>query len=154
MTNTTQDKNVLAIEWHVKDNWYGQNYRMVLSKSETEEFKNAKEAKPYRSLLAKYINDKRRLKLTAKRATFGKLLSFQTYIYCSMGPSYACTNLHITVAEIEQWKLAIESTDEYRHKKIRAGYNKENRLRREAIKAAKRERIKREREAAANNKAA
>jgi hypothetical protein len=142
MTNATQDKNVLAIEWHVKDNWYGQNYRMVLSKSETEEFKNAKEAKPYRSLLAKYINDKHRLKLTAKRATFGKLLSFQTYIYCSMGPSYSCSNSYITVAELEAWKVSIESTEEYRHKKIRAGYNKENKLRREAIKKAKRERMK------------
>jgi len=156
MENTTQDKNVLAIEWHVKDNWYGQNYRMVLSKSETEEFKNAKEAKPYRSLLAKFINDKYRQKVTAKYSTFGKLLSFKTYIYCGAGPSYSCHNYNITVAELEAWKLAIESTHEYRQKRVEAGYKKENRLRREAIKKAKRERLKAERLAAAevSNKAA
>jgi hypothetical protein len=142
MENTTQDKNVLVIEWHVKDNWYGQNYRMVLSKSETEEFKNAKEAKPYRSLLAKFINDKFKLKVTAKRSNFGKLLSFKTYIYCGAGPSYSCNNIHITVAELEAWKVATESTPEYRQKRVEAGYKKENRLRREAIKKAKRERNK------------
>ncbi len=137
MENTTQDKNVLAIEWHVKDNWYGQNYRMILSKSENEEFKNAKEAKPYRSLLAKFVNDKNKTKLNAKRTEFGKLLSFETYRYCGAGPSYSCRNSFITVSELEAWKTQIESTQEYRVKQINAGYRKQNKERRDAERNAR-----------------
>ena len=142
MENTTQDKNVLALEWHVKDNWYGQNYRMILSKPENEEFKNAKETKSYRSLLAKYVNEKYKQKVTAKHSTFGKLLSFETYRYCGAGPSYSCHNYFITVAELEAWKTSIESTQEYRVKQINAGYRKQNKERRDAEKKARRERIK------------
>ena len=145
MENTTQDKNVLAIEWHVKDNWYGQNYRMVLSKSENEEFKNAKEAKPYRSLLAKFVNAKRNQKLNAKRTTFGKLLSFKTYMYCGAGPSYSCTNSYVTVAELEAWKNTYESSQDYKDKQREAGYRKQNKERREAIKKERREAIKKAR---------
>jgi len=142
MENTTQDKNVLALEWHVKDNWYGQNYRMILSKSENEEFKNAKEVKPYRSLLAKYVNEKYKQKVTAKYSTFGKLLSFETYRYCGFGPSYSCHNYFITVAELEALKTQIESTYEYKQKQVEAGYRKQNKERRESIKKARKERLK------------
>ena len=134
MENTNQDKNVLTIEWHVKDNWYGQNYRMVLSKSETEEFKNAKEAKQYRSLLVKYIKDRRNVKLPVSRAKFGKLSSFPTYIH-SIGPSYSCTNMNITVAELNEWKEGYEETPEYREKQYKAHIRKQNKERREAQKA-------------------
>ena len=147
MENTPQDKNVLAIEWHVKDNWYGKNYRYVLSKSETEEFKNAKEAKAYRGLLVKLINHRHSQKLTAKRATFGKLLSFSTYQYYSMGPSYSCTNIPITLLELNAWKHTIESTEEYRFKKVKARYAKENRIRRDARKLADKARREAERKA-------
>lgn len=142
MENTEQDKNVLAIEWYVADNWYGNNYRMVLNKSENEEFKNAKEAKPYRALLAKYINEKRNQKVTAARAKFGKLSNFKTYQYCSMGPSYSCTNSYVTVAQLEEWKNIIESSHEYKQKQRMNEYKKENRLRRETMKKEKRERMK------------
>lgn len=142
MENTTQDRNVLAIEWHVPDNWYGKNYRYVLSKSETEEFKNAKEAKAYRTTLVKLINHRHSLKLTIKRATFGKLSTYSTYRYCSAGPSYACQNIPITVLELEAWKHTYESSEEYRQKKVKAKYRKENKMRRDAEKKARKERMK------------
>ena len=98
-----QEKNVLAAGWSEDDGWYGKNYRLILSASETDGFKNAKEAKKLKGEFARYATARSRQKIAAKQISFNKLSSYQTYIYCSMGPSYSCAHYHITVNELNEW---------------------------------------------------
>ena len=123
---------VLAFTWHVSDNWYGQNYRVVLLKEDSPIcFENAKEAKQYRSKLTRYIKAKYRdaKNVSGKRMVFKNYAEFPTYTYCSMGPSYSCNNIHVTVEELETFIAAQENTHEFRQKQRELEYKRENRAR-------------------------
>lgn len=135
MTTENQNHNVLSLEWHVQDNWYGQNYRMVLLKSDIEGFKNAREAKRFRALLVQYTNVKKTIKLNAKRVCFGLYADLKTYHYCSMGPSWSCTNIEITVDELLAWQQQYQSTQEFRDKQRKNERRKQDKEQREARKA-------------------
>jgi len=96
---------VLTFEWYVPDNWYGKNYRAVLLKEDSPiHFETISEAKKYRSKFAKLIKSKfSEAKPTAKKMIIGNYAEFETYKYYGSGPSYACTNIHFTVEQLEEF---------------------------------------------------
>lgn len=131
-----QDIKVLAITWHQIDNWYGKNYRVILIKDNETGFDTLKETKLYRSLLINYINHewKRYLtsldkcKVTKDFSAYNILSSFETYRYCRSGPSYACSNTFITVAELLEWKEKYERSSEFVEKKQAAEWRQKRKL--------------------------
>jgi len=128
---------VLAFTWHVTDNWYGKNYRVVLLKEDSPIcFESAKEAKSYRTKLARYIKAKHpESKATGKRMAFKNYAEFPTYIYCGAGPSYSCSNMHITVEQLEAFITEQESTYEWSQKQRELQWKKDNRERAKERKA-------------------
>jgi hypothetical protein len=142
--NTIQPTTkVLAFTWHEADSWYGKNYRVVLLKEDSPiDFDSAKEAKQYRSKLARYINSKyQSANATGKRMVFKNYDEFPTYIHCT-GPSYYCSNYHITVAELEAFITAQEDTYEFRQKQRELEWKRENRQRAKERKQYRREAMK------------
>jgi hypothetical protein len=99
---------VLTFEWYVSDDWYGERYRVVLLKEDSNiDFETLGEAKKYRSKLAKYINGKYKIILgkerpTVKKMKIGNYGDFPTYKYLGAGPSYSCKNIHVTVEQLEK----------------------------------------------------
>jgi hypothetical protein len=100
------DSKTLSITWHVRDDWYGQNYRVVLVPDETLSFASDADAKRFAAKLAKYVTRKYlkpiKHKATvcgadAKIANYGDLA---TYRYLPMGPSWSCQNFIVTVNEL------------------------------------------------------
>jgi hypothetical protein len=110
--------NVLTFTWHIPDGWYGSNRRFVLLLNEGEGFKTKGDAMQVRSLFVQWMNNKfgKDRKVKASDIVFGVYSQFPTYIYCGAGPSYSCTNVHITVSELEEWKEKYENTWEYSEK--------------------------------------
>jgi hypothetical protein len=96
---------ILALKYHVDDNWYGQNYRVVLSPDGIVGFNTITEAKKYRGAFVKYFNKNQgktnKIKMKVADVKIGELGTFPTYIYCSAGPSYSCTNLYRTLNDIK-----------------------------------------------------
>lgn len=136
---------VLTFTWHVENGWYGDNYRVVLLKEDSPMcFENAKEAKQYRSKLVRYIkaNHSKATDVTGKRMVFGNYAEFETYHYCSMGPSYSCTNIHITVEELEAFIARVEDTWEFRTKQRDLECKRRNRKDAKERKAQRRAQIK------------
>jgi len=117
--NTHPTEKVLAITWHVKDNWYGKNYRLILNKDENTGFSSLKEAKSYKSLLALYVKNKYNQKVTGKYAKFDQHDNFPTYIH-SIGPSYWCDNYYISIAQLEAFKQQYQTSSEFREKQRKA----------------------------------
>ena len=97
---------ILALEYHVADNWYGKNYRVVLSPDGIVGFSTIAEAKKYRGAFVKYFNKNQgktnKIKMKAADVNIGKLENFLTYKYYGAGPSYSCTNLYRTINDIEK----------------------------------------------------
>lgn len=112
------NENVLTFTWHIPDGWYGSNRRFVLLLNEGEGFKTKSDAMRVRGLFVQWMKDKfgKDRKVTASDVKFGVYSQFPTYIYCGAGPSYSCTNVHITVSELEEWRRKYENTWEYREK--------------------------------------
>jgi hypothetical protein len=110
--------NVLTFTWHIPDGWYGSNRRFVLLLNEGEGFKTKSDAMRVRGLFVQWMKDKfgKDRKVTASDVKFGVHSQFPTYIYCGAGPSYSCTNVHITVSELEEWRRKYENTWEYHEK--------------------------------------
>lgn len=102
-TKILKDQNVLVATWYVDDGWYGKNYRCILSANETAGFKNAKEAKQYKALLARYVTEHFHQKKTAKKISFGIMSSYVQYTYYSMGPSLYYEHYHSTVQQLLEW---------------------------------------------------
>jgi hypothetical protein len=136
-TEILKDQKVLVATWYEDDGWYGKHFRCILSSNETAGFKNAKEAKQHKALLARYVTEHFHQKKTAKQISFGIMSSYVQYTYCSMGPSLYYDHYHRTVQELLDWskehpkKLAKDmSYDERKHlrevrKAIKAKKDKE-----------------------------
>ena len=112
-------EKILALTWHVKDTWYGKNYRVILNRDENTGFNTLKEVKQYKSLLALYVNKKYNQKVTGKDTKFDQHGNFPTYIH-SIGPSYWCENYYISIAQLEAFKQQYESSSEFQEKKHKA----------------------------------
>jgi len=110
--------NVLTFTWHIPDGWYGSNRRFVLLLNEGEGFKTKSDAMRVRGLFVQWMKNKfgKERKVKASDIVFGEYSKFPTYIYCGAGPSYSCTNVHITVSELEAWRQKYENTWEYHEK--------------------------------------
>jgi hypothetical protein len=100
------ESKTLSITWHVRNDWYGENCRVVLVPDETLSFASDTAAKKFAAKLAKYVTHNY-LKRTGNKpakgadaeiANYGDL---PTYQYCSMGPSWSCQNFVISVNELE-----------------------------------------------------
>jgi hypothetical protein len=98
--------NVLTFTWHIPDGWYGSNGRFVLLLNEGEGFKTKSDAMQVRGLFVQWMKNRfgKERKVKASDIEFGVYSQFPTYIYCGAGPSYSCTNIHITVSELEEWR--------------------------------------------------
>lgn len=131
----------LSFTWHVADNWYGQNYRVVLLKEDSPiDFATASEAKQYRSKLARYIKAKHpEAKATTKRMVVKNYAELPTYIH-SIGPSYSCSNIHITVEQLEAFITEQESSYEWRDKQRLNSVKREHRQFRKEMKAEQKRR--------------
>jgi hypothetical protein len=98
---------VLTHTYHVADNWYGKNYRMVLSTDAQNGFANITEAKKYRGAFVKYFNtnvaskSKGIDKIKVADIVIGTLDSFVTYRYCGAGPSYSVSNFYRTLDNLK-----------------------------------------------------
>jgi hypothetical protein len=91
-----ESKLVIALETHTDDGWYGRNHRYIYSGPEGLGFNNKTEANKYKSKLKKFVKGKlsSRTKINGD-VRVGFLCNFPTYIYCSFGPSYSCTNIEV-----------------------------------------------------------
>lgn len=103
---TTKHKDyVLAFEWWEDDGWYGDNFRILLSRHSNKGFKTKKEAKFFNRALKEYINKKysKRIKrkVLVKDFDCDERDKFETYRYCGAGPSYHCNEINITISDIE-----------------------------------------------------
>ena len=136
---------VLTYTWHVDNGWYGDNYRVVLLKEDSPMcFESAKEAKQHKSKLVRFIKAKHSSakNVAGKKLVFGNYAEFATYIYCGMGPSYSCTNYHVTVEELEAFIAAQENTYEFRQKQSELEWKRRNRKDAKERKAQRRAEIK------------
>jgi len=98
MEKKIEHKNlVLSIQWYVKDEWYGNNYRLVLNGLSEDGFKTKSDAKKYSSYIKKYLKHKENIKNGI--IDICEYSNLETYRYCSMGPSWSCTNIHIKSTE-------------------------------------------------------
>ena len=145
MKDLKPDALVLSYEWYVPDNWYGKNYRVILT-PDINGFNNAKETKQYKSWLSRYIKDKCQVtnKGITKEMSFGPLSNKPTYIYCGAGPSYSCSNRIISVNYLTEYIERIESTPEWQEKQRMNEYKAENRKMLKERKLQRKARIKRE----------
>ncbi len=119
-----KDANVLVATWYVDDGWYGRNYRLILSKTETEGFKNLKETKQYKAQLNRYANERYHREGTVKQLSFAGLTNFVKFTYCGAGPSLSYSHFHITVTELVDWiekhpKKNMKDLDSYERKQLR-----------------------------------
>jgi hypothetical protein len=105
------ETKVLAAEWYVPDGWYGSNRRVVLIQGEGQGFNTVKEAMAYKSLLKLFLKKQYNQKLNPDFAT---MANCPTYKYYGSGPSYSCTNIIVTVNELEEFKSKWESSDEFK----------------------------------------
>lgn len=95
----------LSINWYVPDNWYGSNCRLILvPDNNLTGFETEKDAKKLAGKLAKYVTKTYLKKLkksaTAKDAKIEIFENLPTYKYYSLGPSWSCTNIFITVSQL------------------------------------------------------
>lgn len=94
---------ILVFEWYVDDGWYGKRYRYALSKEKGIGFSKQSEAKEYKKdflNFLKYYYNNDMGKITASKFKIGERSSYETYRYCSFGPSYSCTQYDVTVQEL------------------------------------------------------
>jgi len=100
----TSKNLVLAFGWSVDDGWYGKNYRAILEVEPGKGFDKAEDIKPYKKAFVALItkNHGRNIKgkVTASRFEIKQKSSYPTYIYCSMGPSYSCSNLEYKISDL------------------------------------------------------
>lgn len=110
MTDTTlpQTEKVLSIQWHIPDNWYGSNRRVVLHQEGG--FKTKGEAKKLAKRLKRYAKEVYGFNCK-KEVTFSKFWECETYIYCGNGPSWACTNYFVTPQMLEDAYTEIEKKE-------------------------------------------
>ena len=99
------ESKTLSITWHVSDNRYGQNYRVVLVPDETLSFASDADAKRFAAKLAKYVTHGylKPIKYKAAKGADAEIANYgdlATYRYCSMGPSWSCQNFIVTVNEL------------------------------------------------------
>ena len=96
----------LALQWYVPDNWYGSNKRIALVPSKGEFFANKTQANKYLSALKKYVKENCSLPKGVKPLVLCDSPSsgcFDTYRYCSMGPSWSCSEYTIEIKDIEKY---------------------------------------------------
>ena len=94
---------------HLIDNWYGQNFRLVLIPEEDKFFKTKKDAKIHQKDFKNYCkiyfnrmrnNDNPKVSIVYNISEREKLL---TYMYCGSGPSYSCSENIITVKRLQEF---------------------------------------------------
>jgi hypothetical protein len=117
----TPETKVLAITWYIPDNWYGTRKRVILSADETTGFATAKEAKAFNSQLRTYVKQKYGI---SQKPEFKTVSECPDYIYCGAGPSYSCTNIFITPADLEAFRVQYERTEEFRERQQKAEYRR------------------------------
>ena len=105
--NIAETALTVSIEWYVPDDWYGSRYRVVLVPDETLSFADVSDAKKYAAKLSKWVNNKyiknNGLKpVKTADAVIKPYGELPTYIYMSMGPSYSCRNINITISDLEK----------------------------------------------------
>ena len=89
--------------------------------------KNSKEAKEYKSKLVRYIKSKYpKAEVKAKEMVFGRYDSFTTYIH-TIGPCYHCSNINITVDDLEGFIVAQESSYSWQQKQRELEWKRERR---------------------------
>ncbi len=123
----TPETKVLAIEWYIPDGWYGKRRRVVLTSTEDAGFRTASEAKSHAARLKHFAKDKYGVK---ESPLFKTIEGCPTYIYCGAGPSYSCTNIYITIADLDLFQAKYEQSEEFREKQRKAEFRrwmKENR---------------------------
>ena len=119
-TFNTETK-VLAITWYIPDNWYGTRNRVILVTGENTGFETAKEAKAFNSQLRQYVKQKYGI---SQKPVFATISECPTYIYCGAGPSYSCTNIFVTPADLEAFKAQYERTEEFRERQQKSEYRR------------------------------
>lgn len=129
MTQNTilpKEAKVMVAQVYQEDGWYGTRSRVILSATETEGFKTTKDAKPYKAMLARYVNEKFKLKdsLKTNELSFYALGSYVQYTYCGAGPSLYYNHLYLTVQDLLDWseknpKLRIKDMDSYERRQYR-----------------------------------
>ena len=104
---TKQNKDyVVTYEWWQDDGWYGQTYRIVLSKTKGVGFTTKTEANKYKKLVRDYAKIRsNNIKVLRKNCDCDERHKYKTYIYCNLGPGYSCKNIDV---DIESIKLLIE----------------------------------------------
>lgn len=96
---------VSAIMVHIEDGWYGQNARYYYAGPEGTGFKNKTEARKSIGKLKKYVKSK--IKHNTRSSLNGPggvgiLDEMKTYIYGGIGPSWACTNIKVTIEDLSE----------------------------------------------------
>lgn len=104
-------KLVVAIMVHVKDDWYGKNFRYYYAGPDDTGFKNKTEAKKHAGTLKKYVKDRVKVLFGTKGSmdndvVIGDINEMETYKYYGAGPSWACDNCEVTVATIKNIAMA------------------------------------------------
>lgn len=108
MNNMEQKKLVLAIQWHVRDDWYGKNYRIIFKGFDDNGFRTKTEAKKHLSMLKKfaffkYGNSDIEFSKKYNIIEIDEYKNLETYRYYSMGPSWSCTNISVDVNEFKEF---------------------------------------------------
>lgn len=89
---------VLVAQYYIDNGWYGDRYRVILSKEEGLGFTTKTEAKKYAAKLKKRgLNVK-----GAKKPVIlcDERTQFEEYTYISCGPSLSYTHINITVNDL------------------------------------------------------
>lgn len=91
---------VLTFDWYVADDWYGKNYRILLSEKPDVGFKTKFEAGKQKTALKNYIAKQHKLKVKTKSMVIGERDTFKDYEYCANGPSQDWTHFNISLKDL------------------------------------------------------
>lgn len=91
-------KIVLVASYGVDDGWYGENFRIILSKTDKACFTTKTEAKKYASALKKYV--KVHHTTEKPRMSCNELDSYVEYTYCANGPSLSYYHINVAVKDL------------------------------------------------------
>jgi len=94
---------VLTVSFYISDNWYGERYRVLLSKENGIGFLTKTEAKKFTSKLKKYTKTiYNYIPFTPVNVEVGERETFKSYTYCSNGPSLSYKHFNITIKDLEE----------------------------------------------------
>jgi len=96
----------IAIQWHIRDEWYGTNKRYILDYA----FTTKKAAKVFEKALKQYVYEGHITSYNSlKKSSFKTICdtrdseSLKTYKYSSLGPGWSCDERVVSVEEIEEF---------------------------------------------------